>query len=535
MIETLEKYLRNVLQELEHEYPSDVVVSEPPAHIGADFATNVALQVARAASANPREVAEKVREKLLANADISNVEIAGPGFLNIVLAESAYTNALANEQPSPKDNKKVTVEYISANPTGPLHIGNARGGPMGETIARVLEKQGNKVHRDFYVNNVGGQANVFAASVLYHYKLHFGVESTFPEKGYPAPYVQELGEEIATAEGDYILHLPEAEQVEAMRKTAIDRQVAKIRGTVERMGIHFDTWSNESELVESGRSAAVLELLQHNNATFEKDGAVWLSADMHDEDRETVLVKSDGTTTYFLDDIAFYRMKLDEWGNEYGVCVLGPGHVDHITRMKAGLRGIGLDPERYRGSVYQHVQLKENGEKKKMTKREGTFVTADQVLDEIPRDVFTWFMLSKAAETHLDFDFQLATDTSEKNPVYYVQYAHARICSVLAKAEGYDKNITTAGLGFNPEERSLIRHLAAFERVIADVAATYRTHLIPAYVYELATRYHHFYAHNRVMSDDLTEAAQRLRLSALTAATIKEGLQLMNIVAQDRM
>jgi arginyl-tRNA synthetase len=391
----------------------------------------------------------------------------------------------------------------------------------------------NTVQRNFYVNDVGGQANTFAASVLHFYKLHFGQPSELPERGYATPNVRELAEEIAGAEGDRLLALPEHEQQEAMRELSITRQVAKIRATAERTGIHFDSWSNQSELITSGRSAKTLEILKEQGKTIEKEGALWL-AGVEEDDRESVLVKSDGTNTYFLDDIAFYRMKLEEWGNDYGICVLGGNHFGHIPRMQAALAALGMDAARYKGTLYQQVQLKEGGERKTMSKREGNFVTADEVLDQIPLDVFNWFMLSKTAETHLDFDLQLAKDTSEKNPVYYVQYAHARICSVLERAGEYDKNITMTET-YNPEERSLIRHLSNFTAVLEDIAFSYRTHLLPTYIFELATRYHHFYAHHRVMADEPATAALRIRLSELTAKTLKQGLELLNISAPTHM
>jgi arginyl-tRNA synthetase len=538
MIHRIRNLLTEALKSNGYEYPEDTLIAEPPSHVAADFAVNVALQVARAVKGNPREIAEKLRESLLQTEEFADIEISGPGFLNVHLTDASYKKALQELEALPStgvpatDPKKIVVEYISANPTGPLHIGNARGGPLGETIARVLQAKGHNVHRDFYVNDIGGQANKFACTVLHFYKLAFDMESEAPECGYPEHVVSELVAEIVTNVGDRLLHLPADQQEEAMRVVAIDRQVKRIQATAARMGIHFDTWSTQGEVVASGRTASALGILEERGSTFEKEGAIWLNGEMHETDRETVLVKSDKTTTYFLDDIAFYRMKLEEWGNDYAVCVLGPGHLDHIARMKAGLSGVGIDPDRYHGTIYQNVQLKQDGVKVKMAKRDGNFVTADQVLDEIPRDVFTWFMLSKAPETHLDFDLQLAKDTSEKNPIYYVQYAHARICSVLAKVE---TEPTGEKSELNKEERALVRHLATFGKVIDEVAETYRTHLIPTYLYELATRYHHFYAHHRVIADTPEETMLRVELSKLTAKALKEGLNLLNIEAQSSM
>jgi arginyl-tRNA synthetase len=534
MITTLEQLLRTAITGMGYEYPAGVVISEPPAHIPGDYAANAALLLAKLAGQNPRELAAKLAEALQASEVIERVSIEGPGFLNISISNTLYLQALqqgfsieATTQP-----KKVCVEYISANPTGPLHIGNARGGPFGETVSRALEALGHSVHRDFYVNDVGGQANTFAASVLHYYKQRFNVPSEFPEKGYPAPYVQELANEIADGIADAILKLPESEQREAMRKEAISRQVEKIKATADRMGISFDSWSPQSDLLSSGRSARALATLHESDTTMQKEGATWLKAGLAEDDRETVLVKSDGTTTYFLDDIAFYRMKLEEWGMDYGVCVLGANHFGHIPRMRAGLAGLGLDGGRYQAAIYQNVQLKEGGVAKKMAKREGTFVTADEVLDEIPLDVFNWFMVSKAPETHLDFDLSLAKDTSEKNPVYYVQYAHARICNILARIE--EAATLPEAAEFNPEERALIRHLAAFSAVVREVALEYRVNALPNYLHELATRYHHFYAHHRVIEEGKPHAT-RVAISQATAAILKEGLRLINSTAPAQM
>lgn len=535
MIQHLEAVLAKALEGLGYSYPAGVVVSEPPAHVAADYAVNVALQVGKANNQNPREVAEKIKAALLTNGDIEAIEIAGPGFLNIELSDAAYATQLRELQgnliPQAPESKKVVVEYISANPTGPLHIGNARGGPMGETIARVLEVQGHQIHRDFYVNDIGGQADKFGASVLHYYKEALGEESTFPEKGYPAEYVQVLGKQFAEQHGRSWLELSEADQLSAVRQASINSITENIKKTAERMGIFFDTWSLQGELETSGRATATLEVLKAKEAVFEKDGALWLKSGLAEDDRETVLVKSDGAHTYFLDDIAFYRMKLEEWQKDYGVCVLGANHSGHIPRMQAGLQAIGLDPKRYQGTLYQYVQLKEDGETRRMAKREGTFVTADEVLDQIPLDVFNWFMLSKAPETHLDFDLAAAKDTSEKNPVYYVQYAHARIHSILSKAN-QEGGVPTE-TSFNPEERALIRQLSGFAATVKEVGETYRTHLISTYLHELATRFHHFYAHHRILNESTTP--QRLALSQATARTLECGLRLMNITAPESM
>lgn len=537
---TLSNLLSSIISELGYTYTDPLIVSEPPAHMPGDFSTNIALQLATQAKENPRALAERIQEKLQTSEGIAAVEIAGPGFLNITLSDLWYHKAAASDlqhiTPS-QPSQKIIVEYISANPSGPLHIGNARGGPVGETICRSLEALGHTVAREFYVNDIGGQANKFAATVLHYYKEHFGKPTTFPEKGYPAPYVKDLAMEVVQEEGEKYLAIPEDEQVEAIRKTVIARQVAKIKASTDRMGIHFDRWFYQSEVEDSGYSAETLQELKDNGATLEKDGALWLKSGFQDDDRETVLVKTDGNFGYFLDDIAYHKDKLVARAFDIAIVPLGANHSGHIPRMQAAMQAIKLDPKRYQGVLYQYVQLKEDGETRRMAKREGTFVTSDDVLDEVPLEVFNFFMISKANETHLDFDLQLAKDTSEKNPVYYIQYAHARICSVLKRAEeqdAHDTDLPTEYI-FSSEERQLLRHLSMFGDVVEEVAATYRTHILPTYLHELATRYHHFYAHQRIITDSLNETAIRLRISRVSAAILKKGLELLNIVPLEQM
>ena len=537
ILERLEKQLKEITQKMSQVYPEAVLIEEPPSSVEADFSTNLAMQLAKQSKGNPRELAEQIKTELQKGEGIEKVEIAGPGFLNISLNDSFYLESLNPHEifqtPTPQ---KINLEFISANPTGPLHIGNARGGPIGETIGRALEKIGHTVTREFVVNDIGGQANQFAASVLHFYLQHFGKESTFPEKGYPGQYIQDLAKEIVEADGEKYLNLPEGEQKEAMRQVAIRLMTAKIKTTTEKMGINFDRFFAQSELHENGLSTRILKELQQNDATLEKDGATWLASGQLEDDRETVLVKSTGEYTYFLDDIAYHYDKLVERGFDKAIVLMGANHFGHIPRMKAGLQAIKINPDRYEGSLYQQVQLKVDGQAVKMAKREGNFVTADEVLEQVPRDVFSYFLLSKGAETHLDFDLQLAKDTSEKNPVYYIQYAHARICSLLELAK--EKNLVPAKPGqteFAKEERALIAWLDKYNLVIQEVAETYRTHLFPAYAYELATRFHHFYAHQRIITDNIAESTKRLYLCQLTANTLKDVLSLMNITAFEKM
>lgn len=550
MLKTLlENLIESTCQELGYTYPDSVVITEPPVHIPGDYSVNIALQLSRELQKPPREIAETIAEKLRGHEDIKDVELAGPGFLNIRLSDQTYQKALIHLSEEaktslfnrvllpPAERKPVSVEFVSANPSGPLHIGNARGGPLGEAISRLLEAQGHTITREFYVNDVGGQANRFGASVLHFYAAELGQEKPFPEDGYKAEYVKELAHNIIEENGDSILRLPEHEQVDAIRQLAIARMVEGVKKITARMGINFDRWFWQSSLHQDGKLVATIYRLKQNGATLEKDGATWIKSGITDDDRESVLVKSDGTTGYFLDDIAYHIDKLEDRGNAWAVCLLGADHSGHPPRMRAGLQGAGISPDRYQAVVYQYVQLKVDGEAVGMAKREGKFVTAEQVLNEVPRDVFTYFMVSKAHETHVDFDLQLAKDTSEKNPVYSIQYAHARIHSLLNRAagEGFTPHLFD-DMVLNDSEQALVRQLADFADTVTEAAESYRVNLITQYLTELSARYHYFYSQNRVVqADHVTSTRYRLMLSFITQKVLAEGLRLVNISAPEQL
>jgi arginyl-tRNA synthetase len=536
--EYIEELLKELVATRGYEYPEEVVVEESPSNVVPDFSTNLALQLARSAKVNPRTLAESLVAELSQKEGVAVVEVAGPGFLNIGVSDQLLASLLPDLSPnftSSIDGTPINVEYISANPTGPVHIGNARGGPIGETIARCFEKVGYKVSREFYINDVGGQANVFTASVLHFYCKSYGVEYPFPEKGYPGVYVQEIAEEITKLEGDRFAHLDHEDLLSKFRPIAIATMVQHIAKTVQDLGINFERWYAQSELEQSGLSSQVLELLKQSGATLEKDGALWLRSGLLEDDRETVLVKSDGTFGYFLDDIAYHYDKLINRGFSKAIVLLGANHFGHIPRMRAAMQALSIDPERYEGIMYQYVQLKEQGETKRMAKREGTYVTAEEVLDEIPSEVFKYFILSKANETHLDFDLQLAKDTSEKNPVYYIQYAHARIRSVLRLADERGLTAAPKGSEFTTYERAVLFWLDQYKSTIYEVVSSFKTHALPLYIYELATRYHSLYAHQRIMNDSPEATQKLLYISQAVADTIKDGLHLMGIEATDKM
>lgn len=536
----IEELVKNAIEESGFEIPDSVPVTRPDEKFG-DFATSVALTIAANANVVPRKVAESIADKLKHAGEFESVEVAGAGFINMRMSSAWFAHRMHElSQPWKAESRteKLNIEFISANPTGPLHIGNARGGPIGEMIARVMERVGYEVTREFYINDVGGQADKFAASVLHFSAKRFGMDVPFPEGGYPEHIIEDIVQSISEEQCRDFLEKFQAGDSTPVRVFAITLMVERIKTTTKRMGIHFDKWTSQSWLVDSGLSAKALDALKEHDAALEKDGAVWLKSGLQDDDRETVLVKSNAVGTYFLDDIAYHWDKLVARGFSKAIVLLGANHFGHIPRMRAGIQGIGLDPARYEGVLYQYVQLKQGGQVVGMSKREGNVITADEVLNEVPLDVFNYFMLSKSSDTHMDFDLQLAKDTSEKNPVYYIQYAHARICSLLRIAEEkgmhpakqieLDRDLTS-------EERQLIPWLDEYRSVVEEVAETYRTHLIPTYSYELATRFHHLYARERIVTDDVKQSEFLLLLVQATAATLKDALHLMNINAPEKL
>jgi arginyl-tRNA synthetase len=538
----IKKIIQLCCEELGYPYPEGVLISEPPADFPADLAVNIAFQLAGLAKKSPLEIAKQFQIKLEEQGIIGKVEIAGPGFLNLKMKDSflqEVQNNLRLPSFAPK-KEKIIVEFLSANPTGPLHIGNSRGGPLGETIARTLEKVGYPVDREYYVNDIGGQANLFAESVLFYYLQYYHQPATFPEKGYPGEYVKEVGEKIAQLKGKIFLDFSYESRVEAIRPVAIQMILDEIKETSQKIGIRFDRWYYQSELEERGLSQAVLGLLEEREATLKRDGAEWLKNGIVANDRETVLVKSDGTYTYFLDDIAYHNEKLVERGFARAVVVLGANHSGHPERIRAALSALGIDPERYQAVVYQYVQLKRNGQTMRMAKREGNIITADEVLEEVPVEVFNYFMLSKGNETHLDFDLQLAKDTSEKNPVYYIQYAYARIASLnrlmLEKGESGNEemkeNLTEP---LSEAERRLILWLDLYAERVEEVSHTYQVQILANYALELATRFHFLYAHQRIITEDKLKTRHLYQLSKYTGEVLKDVLNLLAIEVKEKM
>lgn len=548
--------------------PLNGVVEIPKDAVNGDFAANHAMVGAKALRSAPRKIADA----LIAHMDLSgswfdSVEAAGPGFLNFRLGGKWYADVLANVSAEGANfgrsdalaGQKIMVEFVSANPTGPMHMGNARGGVLGDALAEILSRAGAEVWREFYVNDAGNQIEKFALSIDSRYQqLILGEDAVeFPEDGYHGDDIRELAAAFRAENGDGWLEKPVWERHEAMARFGLQRNLPKMKADLERYGIRYDEWFLESSLHESGFVADTVARLGELGYTYEKDGAVWLatsrilgdkllSAGKKPEDieklglKDDVLRRANGFYTYFAADIAYHRNKLDKRGFDKSIDVWGADHHGHVARLKGALDALGLDGEHRLDIVLmQLVRLMRDGEVVRMSKRTGKAISLSDLLDEVPIDAARWFFNAKP-ESQMDFDLDLALRQDSENPVYYVQYAHARICNMLANlaAEGLTVPAPAeADLSLleSPWERELIKAIASLPEEIRVSARDYNPNRISAYVTELASRFHRFYTECRIRGAEEPVAKARLLLADCTRQTIENALSILGVSAPEKM
>ena len=517
-------------------------LERPPKPEFGDYSTNAAMLLAPALGEQPRGTAEKLAGELgrLLEGSLDKVEVAGPGFLNLFLSEGWYRTAageLASQgerlgRPPTADEvtERINVEFVSANPTGPVTAAGGRGAALGDSIARVLEFAGHPVTREYYVNDRGGQIDRFAASVAARMK-----GEPLPEDGYEGEYVVELGTSLE-AEGI------DPSDLNAVARRGITLMVAAAEETLRRYGVTFDVWSSERALHESGAVERALTQAREAGHVYESEGATWLRTTSFGDDKDRVLIRSDGESTYFLSDIAYHREKLDR-GSDRLIDVLGADHHGYVERLRAGLAALGYNPAALEVSIMQLVHVVEGGERSQMSKRSGDFVTLDELIDDIGADAARFFMLQRSHDTTVDLDLELARKTSNENPVYYVQYAHARIASILRKAEEETGESAEqrasddfAALPAEPTERALIKRLCELPDEVGETASRRAPHRLCAYAMEVARDFHAFYRDCQVVgaSGEGVEEA-RLALCLLTKQTIARTLGLLGISAPERM
>ena len=533
-------------------HPFETAPVEIPKDVkNGDFASTFAMQAAKPLGMNPRKIAEAICEKAQLEGTIfSGLEIAGPGFLNLRLGHGYFENVLrdiqeegANYGRSQSEKKeKIMVEFVSANPTGPMHMGNARGGVLGDSLAEVLSRAGNDVSREFYVNDAGNQIEKFAQSLEARYfQILDGEENVpFPEDGYHGDDIRELAKIFYEQHGDSYRNVPEKERHDALVQFGLEKNLAKMRRDLEKYRITYDTWFFESTLHDSGYVKETVDLLTEKGATYENEGALWLRTSDYGCEKDDVLRRANGFYTYFAADIAYHRNKFEQRGFDRVINIWGADHHGHVARLKAALDILGLDgSHRLEIVLMQLVRLMRDGEVVRMSKRTGKAITLSDLLDEISCDAARYFFNSRAADTHLEFDLGLAVREDNENPVYYVQYAHARVKSILRnlEQEGVQCSLNPdLSLLKSEEELELIRELARLPEEIRLAARDREPSRINRYVNNVAAAFHRFYTVSRIR-DAETEALRdaRVYLIRQVATVIENGLSVFGVTAPDKM
>ncbi len=535
----------------EFEVPAVVVDRSRQTEHG-DYGSPVCLRLSREARMSSREIAARVIEHLPSAPFVGQVEVAGPGYINVTLdmswlAAQVEVILAAGERWGHVDvgqGRRVQVEFVSANPTGPITVASTRNAVIGDTLANVLAAAGYEVEREYYVNDAGSQVRKFGESIYACYAQALGRDEPFPEDGYHGHYIVEMGQEMARQHADQYLDLPRREAVRALGTEGIERMVAEIRQDLAALGIEFDTWFHEKSLHESGLFDRAIQMLRDKDYIVERDGAVWFTSP--DLDADAVLIRSpkvipepDERPTYLASDVAYVWNKLVERGFDEAIYVWGADHHGDVPRVKAAAKALGLDPERVVLIIYQMVNLKRGGADVRMSKRAGEFVTLRELLDEVGPDPIYFLLLTRTVDATIDFDLDLAVEQSEKNPVFYVQYAHARISSILRHAVGLGWDLGTQGdvsQLTHPSELALIRKMLELQEVVALAATQLAPHHLTFYAHDLAAVFHAFYRDCRVVASDEPERTQaRLMLVRAARLTLAQALGLLGVTAPERM
>lgn len=525
-------------------------IEKPANKDNGDYSTNVAMAGARAFKKAPRMIAEAIESCIdLDGTVFEKVEIAGPGFMNFFLSQQFYSDVLKDIFACGKDygksdygqGKRILVEFVSANPTGPMHIGNARGGAIGDCLASVLDWAGYDVSREFYVNDAGNQIEKFATSLEVRYLQHFDSSVELPEDAYHGQDIVDHAENFIKEYGDKYVNADSKERRKALVDYALPKNIAGLERDLKRYRITYDKWFRESTLHNDGSVQKVIDALKAKGVTYEQDGALWFKASEYGNDKDIVLVRANGLPTYIVPDIAYHYNKLVTRGYDKAIDVLGADHHGYVPRMKAALTALGLDASRLDCVIMQMVRLVRDGETIKLSKRSGKAITLNTLIDEVPLDAARFFFNLREPNSHFDFDLELAAKESSENPVYYVQYAHARICSIIKKAQEQGVELRNPSddelaLLNSKEEKDLIRHLSSLTDEVVSAAKSYDPAKITHYVIELATLFHKFYNAQRVMLDDNESLMQaRLFLCKAVKDTIYNILTMLKITAPEVM
>lgn len=529
----------------ETELPA-IILEQPKDKAHGDYATNIAMQLARVAKKPPRQIAEELIAQLnTAKVFIEKVDIAGPGFINFSMNNQYLTELIptilqqGSEYGSSDTGKgeKIQVEFVSANPTGDLHLGHARGASVGDSLCNILDKAGYKVQREYYINDAGNQIHNLAVSVQTRYLQAIGREAAMPEDGYHGADIIKIGEQLAAEHGEALLEKSEDEQLAFFRSYGLKVELDKLANDLEQFRVTFDNWFSETSLYEEDKVIPAIETLRDKGYIYEQDGATWFRTTVFGDDKDRVLIKQDGSYTYLSPDIAYHKNKLDR-GFDQLIDIWGADHHGYIPRMKAAIQALGYDADTLEVEIIQMVNLFENGEKVKMSKRSGKAVTLRELMEEVGIDAMRYFFVMRSADSHLDFDMDLAKSQSTENPVYYVQYAHARICTMLKQAEekgivfdSYDTNLLQS-----EKAEDLLKKLGEFTQVVADAATNRTPHRVTQYIFDLAALLHSFYNAEKVINEAELEATKvKLALMDAVRITLANGMKLIGVHAPDSM
>lgn len=518
----------------------DIMVEVPKNRENGDFSSNIAMQLTKVLRDNPRNIAEKIVDKIKGNTkEIEKVEIAGPGFINIYLNDEYVFSGIENVLKADKDygklnignNKKIDIEFVSANPTGILHLGTARGAAYGANLANIMSFAGYNVTKEYYINDAGNQINNLGLSLKERYKGLCGLEENMPEDGYYGSEIIDIAKNIKDKYSDKKLD----EDIEYFKKVAVDYLLGIIKKDLSDFKVTFDVWTSEKDIRAKGRIEESIKILDEKGLVYKKDDALFLKTTNYGDDKDRVLVKTDGSYTYLVPDIAYHLDKFDR-GFDYLVDVFGADHHSYVSRLKASIEALGYDKDKLEVRLLQMVRLLRDGEVVKMSKRTGGNITIRELVDEIGSDAARYFFASRSLDGQMDFDINLALKKSNENPFFYVGYAHARICSIINEANLKNINFaTTYEKIYDDDSKALLLKVYDFSSVVEVSSGKKEPHLITNYVYELASVFHNYYGKHRILTEDIASSSQRLSLIKAVAITINNALNLIGVEAPNKM
>jgi arginyl-tRNA synthetase len=527
---------------------SEIAIEQPRDQGHGDFATSLPLKLARTMKMAPPVIAAAIVEAFPDNADVKNVEVAGPGFINITLADAWFQAQVEAIRAAGSDfgntdsktGQKIQLEFVSVNPTGPLHVGHARGAVIGSGLANLLEAAGADVTREYYVNDAGNQMRVYTETLYSRYMQAAGHDVPLPETSYPGEYVAEQAQQIFEEDGGALADLPKEGAIAALYKPGLEQNLALIKTDLEDLNITYDVWFSEQSLFDSGRFDATMKELEDDGFIVDRDGARWFASTQLGEDKDNVVIRSSGGHTYFASDIVYHAEKFKERNFDQVIDVWGADHHGHVARMKAAAKALGIDPDRLTIILNQLVSFKEDGQSLRFSKRKNVIVTVRDLVEDVGADAVRYTFLSRGAESQMEFDLDLARKQSSENPVYYIQYAHARLSGILRNAvdKGIDWQDGDVSLLTHDLEIALVRHITALPDVVDRAADRLEPQQVPYYATEVARALQRFYDACRVISedeDDLPVSKARLKLVEAARIAIARCLSLMGMSAPERM